>query len=91
MSLNIARAFGLVWDDIYQLFNREKRGTATFLGAGSVAVVFTESFKTTDYMVTLEPSVNETFWVTLIAATGFTLNSSNAASVAVVNWKASLD
>lgn len=91
LSRSIKEIFGLVWDDLYQLYNREKRGTATFPAAASIAVTFTNSFRTTDYIVTLEPSVNETFWVTAIAAAGFTLNSSNAASTAVVKWKASLE
>ena len=81
----------LTFRDILTLFRREVRGTATFAGAGTIAVTFASSLLTTEYMVTLEPSVNETFWVTLITATGFTLNSSNAASTASVGWKASLD
>lgn len=38
------------------------------------------------YYVSLSGSANETFWVTAKATTGFTINSSNAASTATVDW-----
>lgn len=91
LARSISEILGLIWDDLSQLYNREKRGTATFPAAASIAVTFDDSFRTADYIVTIEPSANETFWITAIAATGFTLNSSNAGSTAAVKWKASLE
>lgn len=63
-------------------------GSATFATAATVAVTFGTAYPTgvVDYAVSLEPSINETFWVTTKANTGFTLNSSNAASTATVRW-----
>jgi hypothetical protein len=66
-------------------------GTATFVSAATVAVTLPLAYESapsqvTDYRVVLEPSANETFWVTAKTNSGFTLNSSNAASTAVVNY-----
>lgn len=66
-------------------------GTITFATAATAAGTLSPTFPSlgtdvTDYTVTLEPSANETFWVTAKTASGFTLNSSNAASTAAVRY-----
>lgn len=64
-------------------------GTSTFATAATVAVSFTSPGQTeTDalYKVSMAGSANETVWVTSKATTGFTINSSNATSVAKVDW-----
>jgi hypothetical protein len=63
-----------------------KSGQDTFAGAGTKAVLFAVNEPDTNYKVNITGNVNETFWVTSKQTTGFTLNSSNAASVAVVDW-----
>jgi hypothetical protein len=64
----------------------EVNGTATFAGAATKAVTLTTRENAT-YLVTVSGNVNETFWVTSKATTGFTLNSSNATSTAVVDYR----
>lgn len=61
------------------------KGTAIFASAGAVAVTFTGR-EDASYTVSLAPQANETFWITNKTATGFTLHSSNATSVASVDW-----
>ncbi len=63
-----------------------RKGSATFVSSGTVTVTFDEALATTDYEVALGPQANEVFWATSLTATGFTLNSSNAGSSAVVSW-----
>lgn len=66
-----------------------QRGVATFATAATVAVTLPVAFSDTaiiDYNVALEPSINETFWVTAKTNTGFTMNSSNATSTATVRY-----
>jgi hypothetical protein len=62
------------------------RGTVTFAGAATAAVTFGTAETNTSYFVAINGSANETFWVTSKATGGFTLNSSNATSTAVVDW-----
>lgn len=62
------------------------KGTATFAGAATKAVTFGSNLDNSTYIVTLSVNVNETIWVTAKGVGGFTLNSSNAASTAVVEW-----
>jgi hypothetical protein len=62
------------------------RGTVTFAGAGTATVTFPVAETNNTYFVAISGSANETFWVTSKTANGFTVNSSNAASTAVVNW-----
>lgn len=62
------------------------RGSATFATAGTVSVTFAVAETDSTYFIAISGSANETFWVTSKATTGFTLNSSNAASTATVNW-----
>lgn len=66
-------------------------GTATFLTAATVAVTLPVAYPlqgtaVTDYRISITGNMNETFWVTGKSETGFTINSSNASSVAVVDW-----
>jgi len=62
--------------------------SAAFATAATVAVTLGTSFPASalDYNVHLEPSANETFWVSGKTNTGFTLNSSNATSTATVRY-----
>ena len=62
------------------------RGQVTFTGAATKAVSFGTNEDDASYFISLSGNVNETFFVTNKATTGFTLNSSNGASVAVVDW-----
>lgn len=64
------------------------RGVATFVSAGTVAVSFAgnRQEQDTNYWVWVAGAVDENFWVTAKATGGFTINSSNASSTAVVNW-----
>jgi len=68
-------------------------GTATFATAATVAVTMPVSMgalganQVTDYSVDIEqPNGTEVYWVTAKTSTGFTLNSSNAASTATVRY-----
>jgi hypothetical protein len=66
-------------------------GSSTFATAATVAATLPTAYPSissgvTDYIVCLEPTIGETFWVTAKTNTGFTLNSSNAASTATVRW-----
>jgi hypothetical protein len=63
-----------------------KRGSATFDIRSTVSVVFDVAEQSTDYTVTVTGNKQETFWVTDKAKTGFLLNSSNASSIAIVDW-----
>jgi hypothetical protein len=62
------------------------RGQVTFTGAATKAVSFSVNEADASYFVTLGGNVNETFWVTSKGVGGFTVNSSNATSTAVVDW-----
>lgn len=62
------------------------RGSATFASAATAAVTFATAEPDATYFISVAPNVNETIWVTSKATTGFALNSSNAASTAVVDW-----
>lgn len=66
-------------------------GSSTFAAAATASGTLPLSYPSqgtavSDYIVSLEPSASETFWVTAKTNTGFTLNSSNGASVATVQW-----
>lgn len=66
-------------------------GTATFPSGATVSVTLPVAYpamgtSVTDYTVAIEPSANETFWVTSKTNTTFIANSSNAASSAVVRY-----
>lgn len=62
------------------------RGRDTFAGAATKAVTFGYGLDTATYYVTVTGNVDERFWVTGKATSGFTLNSSNATSTAIVDW-----
>lgn len=62
------------------------RGDATFASAATKAVTFATAEPDATYYLAIAGNKNETFWVTAIGTGGFTLNSSNAASVATVSW-----
>lgn len=65
------------------------KGSAT-LASGTKAVDFTDIGSSDEpdavYAVLISSEVNETFWVTSKATTGFTINSSNGSSTATVDW-----
>jgi hypothetical protein len=65
---------------------RNLRGSVTFTGAATKAVTFGTAESDTTYFVAISGNINETFWVTSKTTGGFTMNSSNAASVATVDW-----
>jgi hypothetical protein len=62
------------------------RGTKTFITAATAVVTFSPSEPDASYFLAIAGSANETFWVTGKGTTGFTINSSNAASTATVTW-----
>lgn len=68
-----------------------QRGTIA-LSNGTAAVTlpiaYPSLFSFADYTVYVEPIANETFWITAKTNTGFTINSSNGASVSTVRWTA---
>ena len=61
-------------------------GNATFVSAATVAISFASNEEDSSYEIFVGTQLNETLWVTSKATTGFTLNSSNASSTAVVSW-----
>lgn len=65
-------------------------GSVTFAtaatAAATLALNYTASAGINDYWVGLEPSANETFWVSAKTNSGFTVNSSNATSTAVIKY-----
>lgn len=63
-----------------------RKGESTFATSGTKTVTFDEDLGTTDYSIALGPQADENFWVTTKLSSGFTLNSSNASSTAVVEW-----
>ncbi len=58
-------------------------GTAQFIGLTPVAVTVSEE---NDYIVFIDGGINETFWVDNKRVSGFSINSSNATSTALVKW-----
>ena len=70
------------FDELVRKVNNTYGGTATFVGAATVAVTLARVEVDTSYRVTVTMNVDERIWVTNKTTTGFTLNSSNAASTA---------
>ena len=66
--------------------NRVWVGQAVFVAAASLAVTLADAQPDAAYFVAISGNANETFWVTVKTATGFTLNSSNAGSTATVDY-----
>jgi len=62
------------------------RGSATFDTAATAVVTFGTAEPDATYFVAISGNVEETFWITAKATTGFTINSSNATSTATVDW-----
>ena len=62
------------------------RGEVSFATAATKVVTFGTAEADANYYVTLGGRANETFWVTGQGTGGFTINSSNATSNAVVMW-----
>jgi hypothetical protein len=60
------------------------RGSVSFFSQSSVPVTVSEENNT--YIILFDGGVNETFFATGKTTTGFTANSSNATSTAVLNW-----
>jgi len=58
----------------------------TTLSSGTATVTFSETMPTANFVVATEVAVNETIYVTSKTTGGFTLNSSNGSSTAVVKW-----
>jgi hypothetical protein len=65
--------------------NLPYRGTAT-LSSGTTAITFPGALADTSYQVNVTGGANETFYVTDKLTTGFTINSSNGSSTAVVDY-----
>jgi hypothetical protein len=61
-------------------------GVTTFATAATKAVTLPIAEADAAYNIYVTGDVNETFWVTNKTTTGFTINSSNATSAAVVSW-----
>lgn len=64
---------------------RNIRGTVTLSG-GTAAVSFTTNEADTNYYISLSGGATESFGWASKATTGFTINSSNSGSTAVVDW-----
>lgn len=58
-------------------------GTATFAASTTVAVTFAVAEPDSTYYIFLEPSANQTLWITSKSTSGFTINSSVSNSAAV--------
>ncbi len=61
-------------------------GQETFATAATKAVTFAIAEPDTNYRIIITGNANETFFWSALGTGGFTLNSSNAVSVAIVNW-----
>jgi hypothetical protein len=61
------------------------QGSTTFSAATTAAVTLTKTQPDANYIVTLGPQANKTFWVTSKTTSGFTLNASSSSSD-VVDW-----
>jgi len=81
---------GIVVDAISKstTIGKNLSGQVTFATAGTATVTFASGRQEPDtsYLTLLGGSANETFWVTSKATSGFTINSSNASSTAIVSW-----
>jgi hypothetical protein len=66
--------------------SKNLRGQVTFASAATATVTFGTAEVNNSYFISISGNVNETFWVTAKGTGGFTLNSSNATSTAVVDW-----
>ena len=62
------------------------RGQVTFAGAATATVTFGTAEDDATYFIATSGDVNENFWATAKGTSGFTINSSNAASTANVDW-----
>lgn len=60
-------------------------GTTT-LASGTSIVSFTNSLPDANYQVFLTGNANERFYFSAKDVTGFTVNSSNTSSTAIVDW-----
>lgn len=58
-------------------------GSATFSAGTSIAVTLVPEEATDTYAVALEPSENNTFWISSKAVGGFTLNAASTSSATV--------
>jgi hypothetical protein len=65
----------------------DKNGAATFAGAATKVVSFAVNEQDTNYQIHTSGNVEETFWITNKLTSGFTINSSNATSTAIVDWR----
>jgi hypothetical protein len=61
-------------------------GTVTFASAATATVTFTNTEVDGNYLIQLAGNANEVFWWSARGTTGFTINSSNATSTAIVHW-----
>ena len=88
---NCARG-ALVVNALATLDEASRSGVAVFGAVTTMAVVFDVPFSDNAYQVSLEldsrPASDETAWVTLKGASGFTINFQSAQTLSV-NWKAS--
>ena len=66
--------------------SRIRHGSVTFPTAASVVQSFSPAESDENYRVVLTGNRNETFWVTGKTAGQFTINSSNVASSATIDW-----
>ena len=63
-----------------------KAGSIAFATSGTAAVTLAVAEGNANYRVLVTGDIGETFWVTGISTSGFTVNSSNASSTATVTW-----
>lgn len=65
---------------------RNFSGSVTFASAATAAVTFGTAEVDGNYLPQISGGANETFWWSARGTGGFTINSSNATSTAVVTW-----
>lgn len=65
---------------------RNLRGSVTFATAATATVTFAVAEADASYYIAGSGNKNETFWITGKGTGGFTVNSSNAASVGTYDW-----
>jgi len=69
------------------VIGRNLRGSLTLSGSSTIVQFFwARPEPDNDYRITATPDANENIWITNKTITGFTINSSNPASTAMVDW-----
>lgn len=81
--------WGRWFSKVSRLLGYRQSGTVTFAALPTATVTFARAEVDTAYILTLGGNSNETFWWTAKTANGFIAHSSNAASIAILNYEVS--